>query len=251
MNIKQWSATRILSVGFAFIIIVGALALSLPFASRDGAGIPFLNALFTSASATCVTGLVLYDTWTQFSGFGQLVILLLIQTGGLGFMAVAILFSLAIGRRIGLRERSLLSEAVSSMQVGGVVRLVRRMLIGTAIFEIAGALLLAVRFIPMFGVWRGLWLAVFHSVSALCNAGFDLMGIRTPSSSLTYFVIINKGELLKNKLGIRFIRRIKENVLKDLPPKYESVNPFNPKPQKSRNDSSYQSKKCDRISCSG
>jgi trk system potassium uptake protein TrkH len=100
-------------------------------------------------------------------------------------MAVAILFSLAIGRRIGLRERSLLAEAVSSMQVGGVVRLVRRMLIGTAIFESLGAVLLAIRFIPLFGVRNGLWLAVFHSVSAFCNAGFDLMGICAPSSSLT------------------------------------------------------------------
>lgn len=161
--------------------------MGLPIASRDGVGIPFLNALFTSTSATCVTGLVVYDTWTQFSGFGQAVILLLIQIGGLGFMTVAILFSLAIGRRIGLRERSLLAEAVSSMQVGGVVRLVRRMLIGTAAFEGAGAVLLALRFVPLFGAEQGLWLAIFHSISAFCNAGFDLMGFRSPSSSLTTF----------------------------------------------------------------
>lgn len=187
MNTKRWSATQILSFGFAVIILIGGLFLSLPIASRGGEKIPFLNALFTSASATCVTGLVLYDTWTQFSYFGQVVILLLIQIGGLGFMAVAILFSLAIGRRIGLRERSLLAEAVSSMQVGGVVRLVRRMLIGTALFEGVGAALLAIRFVPLFGVGKGLWFAAFHSVSAFCNAGFDLMGIRTPASSLTTF----------------------------------------------------------------
>lgn len=185
MNEKRWSAVQILAFGFALIIWMGGLLLSLPVASRGGVGIPFLNALFTSASATCVTGLVLYDTWTQFSYFGQTVILLLIQIGGLGFMAVAILFSLALGRRIGLRERSLLAEAVSSMQVGGVVRLVRRMLIGTAIFEGVGAILLAIRFVPMFGAGRGIWFSVFHSVSAFCNAGFDLMGIRAPSSSLT------------------------------------------------------------------
>lgn len=185
MNEKRWSAVQILAFGFALIICMGGLLLSLPAASRGGVGIPFLNALFTSASATCVTGLVLYDTWTQFSYFGQAVILLLIQIGGLGFMAVAILFSLALGRRIGLRERSLLAEAVSSMQVGGVVRLVRRMLIGTAIFEGAGAMILAIRFVPMFGAGRGIWFSVFHSVSAFCNAGFDLMGIRAPSSSLT------------------------------------------------------------------
>ena len=185
MKMKRLSATQILAFGFALLILMGGLLLSLPVASRDGEGIPFLNALFTSTSATCVTGLVRYDTWTQFSYFGQVIILLLIQVGGLGFMAIAILFSLALGRRIGLRERSLLAEAVGSTQVGGVIRLVRRMLIGTAAFEGVGAALLAIRFIPMFGAGRGLWLSVFHSVSAFCNAGFDLMGIRVPLSSLT------------------------------------------------------------------
>lgn len=187
MNINRWSATQILSLGFAIIILVGGLILSLPIASRSGLGTPFLNALFTAASATCVTGLVVYDTWTQFSYFGQAVILLLIQIGGLGFMAVAILFSLAVGRRIGLRERSLLAEAISSMQVGGIVRLVRRMLIGTALLEGIGTALLAIRFIPVFGLGRGLWFSVFHSVSAFCNAGFDLLGVRAPFSSLTTF----------------------------------------------------------------
>lgn len=187
MNIRQWSAMRIIAVGFAFIILIGGLLLCLPIASRDGGTLPFINALFTSASATCVTGLVVYDTWSQFSVFGQAVILLLIQIGGLGFMAIAILFSLVVGRRIGLRERSLLAEAVSATQVGGVIRLVRRMLIGTAIFEGIGAVLLALRFIPLFGFGRGVWFAIFHSVSAFCNAGFDLMGTLTPSSSLTYF----------------------------------------------------------------
>lgn len=117
MNTIRWSTTRILAFGFALIILVGGLLLTLPVANRNGVGIPFLSALFTSASATCVTGLVLYDTWTQFSALGQLIILLLIQIGGLGFMTVAILFSFAIGRRIGLRERSLLAETISSMQV--------------------------------------------------------------------------------------------------------------------------------------
>lgn len=187
MNMKQWTATRTIAVGFAFIILVGGVLLSLPIANRNGEFIPFLNALFTSASATCVTGLVVYDTWTQFSVFGQTVILLLIQIGGLGFMAIAILFSLVVGRRIGLRERSLLAEAVSATQVGGVIRLVRRMLIGTALFEGVGAALLSVRFIPEFGWGRGLWYSVFHSISAFCNAGFDLMGFRAPCSSLTYF----------------------------------------------------------------
>jgi trk system potassium uptake protein TrkH len=187
MNWKHWSATRILAVGFALIIILGGVLLRLPVASRGGDEISFLDALFTSTSATCVTGLVVFDTWTQYSLFGQIVILLLIQIGGLGFMTVAILFSLALGRRIGLRERSLLAEAVSSSQVGGVVRLVRRTLIGTAIIEGAGAVLLAIRFVPMFGVQRGIWFGIFHSVSAFCNAGFDLMGAKEPLSSLVSF----------------------------------------------------------------
>ena len=187
MNYRRWSATQILTVGFAGMILIGALLLSLPIASRNGIGIPFFNALFTSTSASCVTGLVVYDTWTQFSFMGQLVILLLIQIGGLGFMAIAILFSLAVGRRIGLRERSLLMETVSALQLGGVVRLVRRTLIGTAMMEGIGAVLLAFRFVPRYGFWRGCWFSVFHSVSAFCNAGFDLMGINMPFSSLTNY----------------------------------------------------------------
>lgn len=185
MNIFKWNTTRILVFGFAFIILLGAILLSLPFASRNGLEISFLDALFTSASATCVTGLVVFDTWTQFSAFGQLVILLLIQIGGLGFMAIIIFFSLTLGLRIGLRERSLLAEALSFMQVGGVVRFVRRMLIGTALIEGLGAMVLAVKFIPIFGIKNGIWFSIFHSVSAFCNAGFDLMGIREKSSSLT------------------------------------------------------------------
>jgi len=187
MNFRHWRATQILTVGFAGMILIGAILLSLPISSRSGVGVPFLNALFTSTSASCVTGLVVYDTWTQFTFMGQLVILLLIQIGGLGFMAVAILFSLAVGRRIGLRERSLLMESVSALQLGGVVRLVRRTLIGTALIEGSGAVLLAFRFIPRFGFWRGCWFSIFHSVSAFCNAGFDLMGVSKPFSSLTEY----------------------------------------------------------------
>lgn len=184
MGSKRWSATQILTVGFAGMILIGAILLSLPISDRDGSGIPFLSALFTATSASCVTGLIVYDTWTQFSFIGQLVILLLMQIGGLGFMVVAILFSLAVGRKIGLRERSLLMETVGTTQLGGVIRLVRRTLIGTAVIEGGGALLLALRFVPRFGFLRGFWFAAFHSVAAFCNAGFDLMGISAPYSSL-------------------------------------------------------------------
>lgn len=182
----NFGPVRTLAAGFALIILAGALLLMLPVSSRAGTGIPFLNALFTSCSATCVTGLVVYDTWTQFTYFGQAVILLLIQTGGLGFMTIAVSLPMALGRRIGLRERSFLMEAVSSFQLGGVVRLVRRILVGTFLFEGIGAVVLTLRFWPYFGV-RAVWYGVFHSVSAFCNAGFDLMGSIAPYASLTPF----------------------------------------------------------------
>ncbi|MDD6108201.1 MAG: potassium transporter TrkG [Clostridiales bacterium] len=179
---------QLFACGFALIILLGAAALALPFASRDGHSIPFLNALFTACSATCVTGLSVYDVWTQFSGFGQAVLLLLIQLGGLGFMSFAALIALAAGRRIGLKERMELSDAIASGQLGGVVRMVRLALTGTFVLEGAGAVLLAIRFVPLFGFWEGLWYSVFHAVSAFCNAGFDLMGQLTPGQSLAYFV---------------------------------------------------------------
>lgn len=177
------SAFYVLTAGVALIILIGALLLSLPFATRDGS-IPFLDAIFTSVSASCVTGLAVYDTYTKFTFFGQAVLLALIQLGGLGFMMVASLVSLMVGRRIGLYERSLLMESIGALNIGGVVRLTRRALLGTAFFEGCGALLLSLWFCPRFGFWQGLWMSVFHSVSAFCNAGFDLLGIRAPGTSL-------------------------------------------------------------------
>jgi len=181
------SPAQTIAIGFAIIIFIGAVLLSLPISNRDGQAIPFINALFTSVSCTCITGLSVYDIYSQFTGFGHVVMLLLVQIGGLGFMTVAVMFSFATKKRIGLRERTFLSEAVSSSQLGGIVRLTRRILLGTAIFELAGALLLAVRFVPKFGLWRGLWYGLFHSITAFCNAGFDLMGYLEPGSSLTLF----------------------------------------------------------------
>lgn len=191
---KGLTATQSIAIGFALIILLGALLLMLPISNRSSEAIPFLNALFTAASATCVTGLVVYDTWTQFSFFGQLVILVLIQIGGLGFMTVAVLFSFALKKRIGLRERSFLIQAVNSLQLAGIVRLVKRILIGTLLFELAGAALLSVRFCPIFGYGKGIWYGLFHAVSAFCNAGFDLMGTLSPYSSLQSF----SGDILVN-----------------------------------------------------
>lgn len=184
---RKWNSTKIIAFGFALMILLGACLLCLPAASRDGEGIPFTSALFTATSSSCVTGLSLFDTWTQFSFFGQLIILILIQIGGLGFMAAAMLVSLAFRRKVGLRERSLLEDTMDSLQLSGVVRLTRRMLTGTALLEASGALLLALRFVPLFGFRRGAWMAVFHSVSAFCNAGFDLCGFFSPEGSLTAF----------------------------------------------------------------
>lgn len=184
---RRMTAKKVVGIGFALLILAGAILLSMPFATKTG-GISFVDALFTSASASCVTGLVVFDTYTQFTLFGQIIILLLIQIGGLGFMMVAILFSMMVGRRIGLRERSLLMESVSALNIGGIVRLTKRALIFTALVESIGAIILSTRFIPLFGTARGIWFSIFHSVSAFCNAGFDLMGIRTPGSSLTRFV---------------------------------------------------------------
>ncbi|QSX09583.1 Trk family potassium uptake protein [Alkalibacter rhizosphaerae] len=181
-------AKQTIAVGFAIIILVGGILLMLPISNRSGESIPFLNALFTAASATCVTGLVVYDTWSQFSFFGQFVILILIQIGALGFMTIAILFSMVLRRRIGLKERTYLMEAVNSMQISGVVRLVQHILIGTFIFEGIGAAILAYSFYPVFGLKKGIWYGIFHSVSAFCNAGFDLMGTLEPYTSLVPFV---------------------------------------------------------------
>lgn len=192
--IKKLSAVQTIAIGFAMIILIGAVLLMLPISNKTGEVISFINALFTATSATCVTGLVVFDTWSQFTLFGQVVILILIQVGGLGFMTVMVLFSFVINKRIGLKERTFLSESISSLQIAGIVRLIKRALIGTATFELIGAIVLATRFCPVFGLRQGIWYGIFHSVSAFCNAGFDLMGAIKPFSSLTHFthdVIVN------------------------------------------------------------
>ncbi|MDD6174176.1 MAG: TrkH family potassium uptake protein [Firmicutes bacterium] len=169
------------------ILFFGAVLLTLPAAARSGESTPFINSLFTATSATCVTGLVVYDTWTHWTPFGQAVILVLIQTGGLGFMTIISLFSVFMKRKISLHERRLLMQSVGTMRVGGIIRLIKRIALGTLFFEGIGAALLAIRFCPDMGFARGLWYSVFHSVSAFCNAGFDLMGYREQFSSLTFF----------------------------------------------------------------
>lgn len=172
----QFNAVQTLTFSFAALILAGGLLLMLPVSSRSGQALPFLDALFTSASASCVTGLVLYDTYTQFTLFGQAVILVLIQIGGLSFMTISILVSILLHRRIGLHRRAVLMDTIGALQMGGVVRLTRRALLVTAACEGAGAVLLAFWFCPRYGLGRGLWMALFHAVSSFCNAGFDLLG---------------------------------------------------------------------------
>ncbi len=184
---KNLSAAKIVAVGFALIILLGACLLTLPAASRSGVSCGFRPALFTATSATCVTGLVLYDTWTQWSGFGQVVILGLIQIGGLGFMSAATLLIFFLRRRIGLKQRLVMAQALSLNDIDGVVRLQKTVLIGSFTIEGLGALILTLRFLPEFGLRRSLRWGVFHSVSAFCNAGFDIFGVLSPGASLIPF----------------------------------------------------------------
>ena len=170
------SHVQIIALGFLILIAMGTLLLRLPIATAGGESAGFTTALFTSVSASCVTGFVLQETALYWSDFGHAVILLLFQIGGLGVMTIATLFFMLMRMRVGLRQREVMVESLNSTQVGGIMRLLREILFVTAVVEIAGALLLAVRFIPDYGFGRGLWYGLFHSVSAFCNAGFDLMG---------------------------------------------------------------------------
>ena len=184
---KAMSSTKIIAVTFAVLVLCGALLLSLPVASRNGISCGFRPALFTATSATCVTGLVLYDTWSQWSGFGQIVIISLIQIGGLGFMSAATLFVFFLRKRIGLKQRLVMAQALSVSDMDGVVKLQKTVLIGSFSVEAAGALVLFIRFLPEFGFRKALRWGVFHSISAFCNAGFDIFGSITPGASLMEF----------------------------------------------------------------
>ena len=182
---RKLNPARIILLGFLAVIFTGALLLMTPAASRGGAPADFLTALFTSTSAACVTGLVVTDTALAWSGFGQAVILLIIQIGGLGIMSISVIFYFVMRKKIGLSHRILLVKSLDLRDMQGVVRLMRHVLLGTLIFESAGAAVLWARFARTFGLWKALWLGVFHSVSAFCNAGFDLMGgVGAPFSSL-------------------------------------------------------------------
>ena len=180
--------------GFLGAILIGALLLFLPVSTAKGESTSFFDALFTSTSAVCVTGLVVHDTATHWSLFGQVIILILIQIGGLGVVTMAGFLAIISGRKIGLFARNTMQEALSAHKVGGVLRLTKFILISSFSIEALGALFLSPVFVTDFGFWRGIWYSVFHSISAFCNAGFDLMGIRGAFSSLTSYssnVLVN------------------------------------------------------------
>ena len=177
---------KIILGGYLIIILLGTILLALPVATRGPGSTGISDCFFTATSATCVTGLIRFDTATHWTLFGQLVILAMIQIGGVGFMTVAIIVLVLARKKIGLSQRSLMQNSISAPQIGGIVRMARFIALGTVVLELAGAILLSFDFIPRFGVGKGIYYSIFHSVSAFCNGGFDLMGGETGHfSSLT------------------------------------------------------------------
>ena len=185
--IRNRNSFRVISLGFIILILSGALLLMLPISSRDGTVTPFRDTLFTAVSASCVTGLIVRDTATHWSLFGQIVILTMIQIGGMGVITLGVVFMRLSGKKVGLWTRGMMQDSISAPNVGGILPLTGFILKMTAVIELAGAVLLYPVFCREFGPIKGIWYSVFHSVSAFCNAGFDLMGVRDPFSSLTTF----------------------------------------------------------------
>ena len=192
MNFKRirlrLSSSQVIILGFMCVILMGSLLLSLPFATQSGESAGFLDALFTATSSVCVTGLVVHNTATYWSAFGQAVILLMIQIGGMGVVTVAVTVTMISGRKIGLMQRSTMQEAISAHHVGGIVKMTGFILKTTLLIELIGAALLSIVFCRDFGPLRGVWYGLFHAISAFCNAGFDLLGIEESYASLTAYV---------------------------------------------------------------
>ena len=229
---RHLSSFQIIILGFAWVILLGSLLLMLPIATITGCVTPFNEALFTATSAVCVTGLIIQDTGSYWSGFGQAVILTLIQIGGLGVITVAASFALLSGRKISLMQRSTMQDAISAPKVGGIVRLTRFILLGTFLIELLGALAMLPVFCYDYG-WRGIWMAVFHSISAFCNAGFDILGTKSnlypsltsyassPSINFTIMLLIVTGgigfltwdDIWENKWHFRHYRMQSKVIL--------------------------------------
>lgn len=214
---NRLTRTQWIAVGFFIIILCGTSLLMLPVSSRETSWTDPLSALFTATSATCVTGLAVVDTYQHWSLFGQLVILLMIQIGGLGFVTIGVTILLLMGRRIGLADRGLLKDSVNTLELGGIVRLAKLIVKGTLWIEGIGAVLFSLRFVPEFGLLEGIYYGIFHSVSAFCNAGFDLMGRFEAYSSLVRYEndwLINLtavGLILSGGLGFVVWRDLEKN----------------------------------------
>lgn len=184
------NGVQILALGFLAVILLGGILLSLPISSKSGEGTNFLDAIFTSTSAVCVTGLVTLNTSAHWSLFGQIVIITLIEIGGLGFMSFAVLFAMILGKKITLRERLVMQEAMNTYSIQGLVKMVRYVLVFTVTVQFFGALLLSTQFVPEYGISKGIFFSVFHSISAFCNAGFDLFGNSLMNYSSNAVVIL-------------------------------------------------------------
>ena len=193
MKHRRLSHVRVITLGYLIMILLGTALLMLPCATREGVGAGPVTALFTATSASCVTGLVLQDTATYWSLFGQLVILVLIQIGGLGFMTIAIFFFRLVSKKASLRERAVMAESINTTKMGDFSRLVRKIIIGTIALESIGGILLATHFVrqPNLGFLKGVYYGFFHAISAFCNAGFDLMGDYSSFTSLSGNVLVN------------------------------------------------------------
>ena len=178
------SGAQTILLGFVLLILAGAILLMLPFSSRSGEWTRFSDALFTATSASCVTGLVLYDTWTHWTVFGQIVILSLIQIGGMGVVTMTTVLSKLVGKKLGLQARTTMQEAVSAPNLGEIMKYTRFIFLGCLIFEVLGAVAMSPVFISEYGVLKGIWVSVFTSISAFCNAGFDLNGTHGEFSSM-------------------------------------------------------------------
>lgn len=184
---RRLTQTQTIALGFLTVILCGALLLMLPISAKDGNSTDFLSCLFTATTSTCVTGLVVVDTFTHWSIFGQCVILLMIQIGGMGFMTMGVVVAILLRKKISLKERGVLQESMNVVQIGGIVRLAKKVALGVFLFEGIGACILAFRFIPEFGVGRGIYYSIFHAISAFCNAGIDLMGCQGQYSSFVNY----------------------------------------------------------------
>ncbi len=189
MKLQKKKHNRLFTIAISFLALIlsGTVLLMLPFATKAGQSTTLLGAMFTSVSASCVTGLVVYDTFTHFTLFGQLVIITLIQIGGLGFITFGVYGMMLFRKKIGLENRELIRDSLNSPNLSSSISLVKSVVKGTVVIEFIGAVILSTRFTPEFGVLKGIYYGIFHSISAFCNAGFDLFGVYAPYSSLVPF----------------------------------------------------------------